>query len=87
MKTIGIRGALIAAAAMGLAVGPSVTITNEKAISSEAPKPIPKPKKQKAPQPMAWGRRSTLNRSRHWRFAKTYEDARAISPFPQRSVR
>jgi hypothetical protein len=87
MRNIGLRAALIAAAAMGLAAGPSVTITNEKAINSEAPQPARKVKKQKAPQPMAWGRSSTLNRSRHWRYAKTYADARAISPFPERVVR
>jgi hypothetical protein len=28
-----------------------------------------------------------LNRSRHWRPARTYKEARAISPFPDRPVR
>lgn len=30
---------------------------------------------------------SKLNRSRHWDYARTYQEARFISPFPHRPVR
>lgn len=86
MKTFGIKSAMIAAATMSLALSP-VVLTSEKAINSDAPQPTRKQKKQRAPNPMSWGRTSNLNRSRHWRYAKTYQDARAISPFPDRPVR
>lgn len=28
-----------------------------------------------------------LNRSRHWRYARTYQEARLLSPYPWMSVR
>lgn len=86
MKSFRIGSALIAAAAMGMALTP-VTPSTEKAISAEAPKPMQRQKKQRAPNPMSWGRTSNLNRSRKWKYAATYADARAISPFPARPVR
>lgn len=30
---------------------------------------------------------SRLNRSRHWDYARTYQEARFISPYPHRPVR
>lgn len=37
--------------------------------------------------PRGWRRVSRLNRSQHWKFAATYKEARAISPYPDRPVR
>lgn len=37
-----------------------------------------------SPRPRRYSR---LNRSRHWDYAETYKEARAMSPFPHRPVR
>lgn len=34
-----------------------------------------------------WRRSSKLNRSSKWDYAETYEEARKLSPFPNRPVR
>lgn len=43
---------------------------------------------QAAPEPIVRHHKSQrLNRSNKWPFARTYEEARALSPYPERPVR
>lgn len=47
-------------------------------------------KRERAPTPQRVSLNrgaSRLNRSRHWDYAATYKDARAISPFPLNPIR
>ncbi|WP_156947322.1 hypothetical protein [Bradyrhizobium sp. WSM3983] len=75
---------------LGLAAAAAMTgagrITDDVVTSTIDPKerplsrPAPKPRPSRLPRP-------GLNRSRNWRYARTYAEARAKSPFPDRPVR
>lgn len=65
-----------------------LALTMAAAAAAVAPLMMMKPVENHAPTP----RRSTrylsrLNRSRKWPYARTYQEAREISPFPERPVR
>ncbi len=76
------RGIGLATAAAALSIGglgPNVMTSNVD--PKEQPRrPAPKPRKSRLPSPR-------LNRSRNWRYARSYAEARAMSPFPDRPVR
>lgn len=82
MLGVGRIGHLAAAmAALSLTV-PVVSSVEIKAVQALPVGPIRRTKKAKAQPSRAWGRTTNLNRSRHHRFAGTYEDARHLAPAP-----
>lgn len=79
-RSIGMMAAAVAA--MGAVSGIAVAGEPMERVAPAPRKRAPKPIAISAPR-----RETRLNRSRHWDYAETYQDARLISPFPQRVVR
>jgi len=57
------------------------------AITISAPREVKSEARQRRPPMAIYAPPPRLNRSRHWAYADSYENARRISPFPHRPVR
>lgn len=88
MQTMRRSSLALIAAALSLGISTVPILTAKPMMQPEAPAVIVKRRRKGKHAGTGWGRsKPGLNRSRHWRYAETYSQARALSPFPDRPVR